>query len=56
MAGVLRVCSARELVTASASDSDGGMYRPLAAIRSMRSTAAGEVRANHRPPSDAKDF
>ena len=56
MAGVLSVCSARELVTTSASDSEGGMYLSVAAIASMRAIAAGDASANHSPPSDANDF
>jgi hypothetical protein len=33
-----------------------GMGRPEAAIRSVRSTAAGDRQASHRPPSAANDF
>ncbi len=32
------------------------MYRSLAAMRSMRSMAAGDMRANQMPPSLAKFF
>ena len=32
------------------------MYRPLAAISCTRSSAAGDISAIHRPPSEPKHF
>ena len=55
-AGVFSVWSSRELSTAFLRLRNSGMYRPLAAIRSMRSIAAGENSASQRPPSEAKFF
>ena len=46
----------RELSTAFFSERNSGMYRSLAAMRSTRSMAAGENRANQMPPSEAKFF
>ena len=56
IAGVFRVWFRRELSTAFLSDRNSGMYRSEAAIRSIRSIAAGESSASHRPPSEAKFF
>ena len=55
-AGVLYVWSSRLLSRAMPRSSDAGRQRSLAAIRSMRSTAAGEQAASHSPPSLAKHF
>ena len=55
-AGVLYVWSARLFVRAMPRSIEAGRQRSLAAIRSMRSTAAGEHAATHSPPSLAKHF
>ena len=55
-AGVLYVWSRRLLVRAMPRSSEAGRQRSDAAIRSMRSTPAGEHAATHRPPSAAKHF
>ncbi len=55
-AGVLSVCSRRELSMAAVSDRNGGMYRSEAPMRCARSIAAGLMSASHRPPSPAKFF
>ncbi len=55
-AGVFSVWSLTELSTATFSDRNSGMYRPLAAISSIRARAAGESSASHRPPSAPKTF
>ncbi len=55
-AGVLSVWLSRELSTAFFRLRNSGMYRPDAAMRSMRSIAAGETAANHRPPSEPRFF
>ncbi|GMA95912.1 hypothetical protein GCM10025881_27360 [Pseudolysinimonas kribbensis] len=56
IAGVLSVWFRRELSRAFLRLRNSGIQRPDAAIRSIRSTAAGETRANHSPPSLAKFF
>ena len=33
-----------------------GVQRPLALIFSARAMAAGDISANHKPPSDENDF
>src|SRR6516225_6557204 len=55
-AGVLLVWNLAELLMAAGSDSEPGRYRPLAAIAAARSSAAGDIRAIHSPPSDPKHF
>ena len=56
MAGVFRVWSSRELVSAVVRLRLSGIQRPAAAIRSARSTAAGESSASQRPPSEPRLF
>ena len=41
---------------ATGSERNSGMYRPLAAICAVRSSAAGDISASHSPPSDPKHF
>ncbi len=55
-AGVLYVWFLRELSIAVGRSKNAGMCRSLAAIRSARSSAAGENTPTHRPPSAANDF
>jgi hypothetical protein len=56
IAGVFKVWFNLELSIAVFSDKNSGMYRSLLAIRSALSIAAGDIRANQRPPSEAKFF
>ena len=56
MAGVLRVWSAREFCTAASRLSEAGIHRSVAAISATRSSARGDSRANHSPPSDPRLF
>ena len=55
-AGVLYVWSSRALSRAIDRSSEAGVHRPEALIDPTRSTAAGERRATHNPPSAAKTF
>jgi hypothetical protein len=55
-AGVLYVWFATELSRAIERSSDAGIQRLLALISRIRSMAAGEHAANHKPPSEAKHF
>ncbi len=55
-AGVFSVWLRRELSTAFFRLRNSGMYRSDAAILSMRSIAAGDTAANHRPPSEPRFF
>ncbi len=55
-AGVLYVWSSRVFSSAIGRLIDGGIQRPDAPIRSMRSIADGEQQASHRPPSLPKLF
>ena len=55
-AGVLYVWSCTELSTAVFRSRKVGIQRPDAAIRSTRSSAAGDMSAIHSPPSEAKHF
>ena len=54
--GVLAVWSRRLCSTAVASDENGAIHRPDAAISSMRASAAGEHAASQVPPSEASAF
>jgi hypothetical protein len=38
------------------SEKNPGMYRPLAAMRAARSSAAGDISASHSPPSEPNHF
>ncbi len=55
-AGVLYVWSFSEFSSAVASERNAGIQRSEAAIRSIRSCAAGLSNATHSPPSAAKLF
>ena len=55
-AGVLYVWLARLLSSAIPRSIDAGIQRSPPAMRSMRSTAAGEQAAIQSPPSEAKHF
>ena len=55
-AGVLYVWSSTELSTAVLRSRKVGIHRPEAAMRSTRSSAAGDIRAIQSPPSPAKHF
>ncbi len=55
-AGVLYVWSLRLFSSAMPRSSEAGTQRSDAAIRSMRSMAAGDTAASHRPPSLARHF
>ena len=55
-AGVLYVCSSRELSIAVTRSRKSGMHRPDALISSARASAAGDISASHRPPSEPKHF
>ena len=56
IAGVFRVWFCRELVIAVGRLRVSGIQRPEAAIRSVRSSAAGDISASHSPPSEPKLF
>src|SRR6478735_9871331 len=55
-AGVLYVWSRREFSIAVMRSYEAGIQRPEALISSARAIAAGDIRANQMPPSDAKHF
>ena len=57
-AGVLSVWSLRELSMAADRERNCGTHRPsvLSSTRRVRSMAAGERTATHRPPSDPRAF
>ena len=55
-AGVLYVWSLSELSLAILRSIDAGIQRSPVAMRSMRSMAAGDTAAIHRPPSEARHF
>ncbi len=53
---MLYVWSSREFSIAVVRSIDAGVHRPDSRMRSIRSIAAGEHSASHRPPSLAKHF
>ena len=56
IAGVFRVWFSRELSIAICRLRLSGIQRPEAAIRAARSSAAGDMIASHRPPSEPRLF